>query len=237
MATYTLSPNVKRQFLDNSGNPLASGKLYTVTAGGSYPANAATVYQTSSGTAHANPIVLDSAGRISGSSEIYLEPGQSYKFILTTSADVAVWTQDNIAAIPPDTVNVDIQGLAGQTLAAGDAVYLAVGTEGGTVAGSWYKADADASATSSGAVTIAFAVGAITSGSTGSLRLEGEITLAGPLTPGASYYVSGTAGGVTSTAPTHARFVGQAQTTTSLVIVPNPATDDIPNILFIDCMT
>ena len=150
MATYTISPNVKRQLLDNSGDPLSGGKLYTYLAG---TTTDATVYQTSSGTAHANPIVLDSAGRISGSSEIYLEPGQSYKFTLHTSADVLVWTQDNIAAVPPSTVNVDITGLAGEDLAVEDCVYLAVGTEGGTVAGSWYKADADASVTSSDAVT------------------------------------------------------------------------------------
>lgn len=237
MATYTLAPNVKRQFLDNSGNPLSSGKLYTMLAGGSFPGDAATVYQTSSGTAHANPIVLDSAGRISGSSELYLDPGLSYKFTLNTSADVLVWTQDNISAVPPSTVNVDIQGLAGETLAAGECVYLAVGTEGSTTAGSWYKADADVSVKSSSAVTIAFAVAAIASGASGTLRLEGSIDVAGPLTPGASYYVSATAGGVTVTAPSNSRFVGQAQTTTSLVIVPNPVTDDAPNILFIDCMT
>lgn len=234
MATYTLAPNVKRQFLDNSGNPLALGKLYTYLAG---TATAATVYQTSSGTAHANPIVLDSAGRISGSSEIYFDPGLSYKFTLNTSADVLVWTQDHIAAIPPSTVNVDIQGLAGEALDAGDCVYLAIGTEGSTVAGSWYLTDADASVKSSSAVTVGFAAAAIASGASGTLRMEGAIDLAGPLTPGASYYVSATAGDVTATAPSNARFVGQAQTTTSLVIVPNPVTENAPDILFIDCMT
>ena len=236
MATYTLSPNVKRQFLDNSGNPLSSGKLYTVSAGGSYPADAVTVYQTSSGTAHTNPIVLDSAGRISGSSEIYLEPGLSYKFILNTSADVSVWTQDNIAAVPPSTVNVDIQGLAGTALAAEDVVYLSTGS-GGLTAGSWYKADADLTYASSAAVTIGMVPSAIASGSTGTIRLQGLMTVAGPLTTGGSYYVSATAGGLTATAPTNARFVGQAQSTTTIVIVPNPVTDVQPDILFIDCMT
>lgn len=224
MATYTEAPIIKRQYFDNSGDPLASGKLYTVEAGGTYPADAVTVYQTANGTAHTNPIILDSAGRISGSSEIFLDPSQSYKFILAASTSdytSPLWTQDLIAAVPPSTVNVDIQGLAGENLAAGDCIYLALGTEGSTVAGSWYKADADVAVKSSSAVSVGFAVLAITSGSSGTIRLEGDITLTG-LSPGASYYVSATAGGVTSTAPTNARFVGQAQSTTSLVIVPNP---------------
>jgi hypothetical protein len=210
--------------------------LYTVSAGGSYPANAITVYQTSSGTAHANPIVLDSAGRISGSSEIYLEPGLSYKFILQTSAAVAVWTQDNISAVPPSTVNVDIQGIAGVTLAAEDVVYLSAGS-GSLTPGSWYTADADFSYASSAAVSVGMVPNAITSGATGTIRLQGLMTVAGPLTAGTSYYISATAGALTATAPTFSRFVGQAQSTTTIVIVPNPLVDNQPDILFIDCMT
>lgn len=221
MASYTLSPNVKRQFLDASGNPLAGGFLYTVSAGGYYPANAVTVYQTSTGTAHSNPITLDSAGRISGSSELYLQPGMSYKFILTDSAGVSVWTQDNISAVPPSTVNVDIQGIAGVNLAAEDVVYLSAG-DGALNAGQWYKADADLTYASSDAITIGMVPIAITAGDTGTIRIEGDMTVTGPLVAGTKYYVSATAGGLTATEPTNSRFVGQAQTSTSIVIVPNP---------------
>lgn len=217
MATYTLSPNVKRQFLDGSGNPLSSGKLYTYQAGTS---TLATTYQTSSGTAHSNPIVLDSAGRISGSSEIYLEPGQSYKFVLKTSADVEVWTQDNIGATPPSSVNVDISGTAGENLTAGNVVYISAG-DGSLTAGNWYKGDAD-NAYSSTTPVMAFSVNDVSSGSTGVFRTDGQIELAGPLTPGADYYVSATGGAITTTAPANARFVGRAQSTTQIAIALNP---------------
>lgn len=222
MATYTLAPNVKRQFLDNSGNPLASGKLYTYLAGTS---TAATVYQTSSGTAHANPIVLDSAGRISGSSEIYLDTSLSYKFTLNTSADVLVWTQDNIGPVPPSSVNVDIQGLFGAAADAGDLMYLSDGS-GSLTAGSWYKADADL-VYASLYPELAFAVNATAAGGTGTLRKDGQITLTGPLTPGDAYYVSATAGGITATAPTHMRYVGQAQSTTVLAMSMQPIVETV----------
>jgi len=85
------------QFFDNNGDPLSGGKLYTYEAGTTTPE--ATYTTSSGGTAHANPIVLDSAGRISGSSEVWLTDGQSYKFILKTSADVQLWSADNVSGI------------------------------------------------------------------------------------------------------------------------------------------
>lgn len=221
MATYTLSPGPGFQFFDDSGNPLSGGKVTTYLAGTS---TLATVYQTSSGTAHANPIILDAGGRCT----IYLEPGQAYKFTWTTSADVAVDSQDNIAAVPASTVNLDFQGTFGVAADPGDLMYLSDGS-GSLTAGSWYKSDADLTY---GSVTpeLAFAVNAVSSGASGTLRKGGTITLTGPLTLGAPYYVSATAGGVTATAPVNARYVGQAQTTTVLVINPelaNSASDSV----------
>ncbi len=221
MATYSLAPNVKRQLFDNSGLILSGGLLYTVSAGGSYPADAVTTYQTSSGTAHSNPIQLDSAGRINGSSELYLQPGQSYKFILKTSAGVTLWTQDNITAVPLSAANVDVIGTAGEALSAGDVVYMARGTEGGTVAGSFYKTDADATATSSAALTVGMAPIAIASGATGTIRIEGDVDVTGPLTPGAPYFASATAGALTATSPLYSRYIGQAKSTTVITITPN----------------
>lgn len=232
MATYTLSPVAKQQFLTDSGVPLASGRIYTFAAG---TTTALTTYQTSSGTAWGAYVQLDSAGRPQTGS-IYLQPGVSYKFEARTSAGVTVWTQDNVSAVPPSSVNVDITGIAGVNIAAGEVVYLSAGS-GALTPGSWYLADADLSYASSAAITIGMSPNAITSGATGTIRLEGQVTVAGPLTPGASYYVSATAGALTSTSPTNSRFVGQADTTTSIVIVPNPITDGTPDILFIDCMT
>ena len=52
------------QFFDNNGAPLAGGLIYTYAAGTTTPQ---ATYTTSAGTtAHTNPIVLNSAGRVSG---------------------------------------------------------------------------------------------------------------------------------------------------------------------------
>jgi parallel beta-helix repeat protein len=81
------------QFLDNNGNPLSGGKLYSYGAGTTTPK--ATYTTVAGNVAHTNPIVLDSAGRVP-SGEIWLIDGDSYKFVLYTSTDVLVATYDNI---------------------------------------------------------------------------------------------------------------------------------------------
>lgn len=82
------------QFLDNNGDPLTGGKLYSYGAGTTTPK---TTYTTVAGNvAHANPIILDSAGRVPAGGEIWLTDGDSYKFALYTSTDVLVATYDNI---------------------------------------------------------------------------------------------------------------------------------------------
>lgn len=231
MATYTLALS-NHQFFDDSGNPLANGRVYTYASGTS---TALSAYMTSAGTAWGAYVQLDSAGRPENG-EIYLQPGQSYKWIIQSQAGVVVDTVDPVPAVPPSAVNVDIPAIAGTNIAAGDVVYLSKG-DGALTPGSWYLADADLVYASSGAVTLGMAPNAIASGETGSVRIEGQVTVTGPLAPGTSYYVSATAGGLTATQPTNARFVGQADTTSSIVIVPNPVTDVSPDILFIDCMT
>lgn len=83
------------QFFTSGGVPLAGGKIYTYTAG---TTTAATTYTSSTGlVANTNPIVLDSAGR--PPSQIWLSSTTNYKFILTTSTDVVLWTQDNIPGV------------------------------------------------------------------------------------------------------------------------------------------
>ena len=67
------------QFLDNSGNVLTGGKIFTYAAGTTTPE---TTYTTNAGNvAWSNPIILDASGRVSGSGEIWLTEGTSYKFI------------------------------------------------------------------------------------------------------------------------------------------------------------
>ena len=116
-----LSPvgGVAAQFFDNAGNVLTGGKLFTYAAGTTTPQ---TTYTTSAGNVPwSNPIILDAAGRVSGSGEIWLSDGTQYKFILRDSNDVLIATYDNVIGINSNFVNFtneqEIQiATAGQTV-------------------------------------------------------------------------------------------------------------------------
>ena len=83
------------QFFDNNGVPLAGGKLYTYQAATTTPQPS---YTTSAGNiAHTNPIILNAAGRVANSGEIWLTDSVNYKFVLTTANDVLIATYDNIS--------------------------------------------------------------------------------------------------------------------------------------------
>jgi hypothetical protein len=85
---------VGAQFFDNNGNVLSGGKIYTYEAGTTTPL---ATYTSSTGvTAHTNPIVLDSAGRVPGG-EIW-NALRLYKFVLKTSAEVTIATYDNVGS-------------------------------------------------------------------------------------------------------------------------------------------
>jgi hypothetical protein len=91
-----LSPvgGVAAQFFTNTGAVLTGGKLYTYLAGTTTPE---ATYTTNAGNvARTNPIVLDSAGRVPGSGEIWVTVGVSYKFLLKDSNDVLIGTYDNV---------------------------------------------------------------------------------------------------------------------------------------------
>lgn len=92
-----LSPvgGAAQQFFDNSGNVLTGGKIFTYAAGTSTPLAS---YTSSSGaTPHANPIILDAAGRVPGG-EIWVTNGVAYKFVLQDANNVLLGTYDNIIA-------------------------------------------------------------------------------------------------------------------------------------------
>jgi hypothetical protein len=116
-----LSPvgGVAAQFFTNTGAVLTGGKLFTYLAGTTTPAVA---YTSSQGTTPwTNPIVLDAAGRVSGSGEIWLTDGIIYKFVLKDSNDVLIATYDNITGINSNSVAYTNQqeivtATAGQTV-------------------------------------------------------------------------------------------------------------------------
>jgi hypothetical protein len=95
MPTVTLSifAGVGAQLFDNNGDPLSGGKLFTYEAGTTTPL--ATYTSSSGNTAHSNPIILNSAGRVP-SGEIWLDYSELYKFVVKTSTDVLIATYDNI---------------------------------------------------------------------------------------------------------------------------------------------
>ena len=96
MASVLLSPvGNGQQFFNNNGLPNAGGLIYTYQAGSS---TLLTTYTTVNGTiANTNPIVLDAYGRTP--SEIWMQTGYSYKFIIQTSAAVTLQTLDNLYPI------------------------------------------------------------------------------------------------------------------------------------------
>jgi microcystin-dependent protein len=110
------------QFFDNSGVPLAGGLIYSYLAGTTTPL---VTYTSSTGlTAHPNPIVLDSAGRIN---EVWVAEGTNCKFVLQTSTNVLIGTYDSlfpIASLPVSIYN----GGTGATTAEGARINLGLGT-------------------------------------------------------------------------------------------------------------
>jgi len=97
--SVNLSPvgGVAAQFSDNNGNPLSGGLLYTYASGTATPQAAYTTAQ--GNTAHTNPIVFNSGGRVSGSGEIWLTDGLNYKFVLEDANGVLIATYDGISGI------------------------------------------------------------------------------------------------------------------------------------------
>jgi hypothetical protein len=114
MAVF-LSPvgGAAAQFFDNNGVILSGGKLYTYASGTTTPA---VTYTSSSGaTAHTNPIILNSAGRVS-TGEIWLNP-PPYKFLIKDSNDVLIGTYDNISGIGAASYQVNnFTGTGSQTV-------------------------------------------------------------------------------------------------------------------------
>lgn len=106
--SYSLLPDVKFQPMDSAGVPFSGGKLYTCTAGTTCPGTPQSTYSDNSGTANANPVVLDSAGRAT----IYLTSTACYKMVFKTSADVTIWTQDNVCSNLPGSLNGSIVDLS-----------------------------------------------------------------------------------------------------------------------------
>lgn len=218
--SYTITPTPYQTAFDNSGRIISNSCIWTYAAG---TTNAATTFADNVGTPNSNPIRSDSAGRFTA----FLAGGNSYKFVYEAactppSHGTTLRTADNIQAVPNSSLNVDVQGTAGENLSLNEVVFLSDGSRGNT-AGLWYRARADFQDSSINALTIGMAPAAIGSGVTGTIRIQGRMTgLSGLSASTPSFFVATSPGQLTSTAPLLARYVGDADSTTSLVLVPNP---------------
>jgi hypothetical protein len=122
-----------QQFFDNNGVPLSGGLIYTYQAGTSTPL---ATYTDNGGTiANANPIVLDSSGRVPY--EIWMFTGYSYKFVIQTSAGASIQTLDNLYPIlqnaPASAPAIPSGGIilwSGSTGSVPSGWYLCDGTNG-----------------------------------------------------------------------------------------------------------
>jgi hypothetical protein len=216
--TGTVMPSPYQTVLSDAGLIISGALVWTYLAGTSTPQ--ATYTDASLTTPNSNPIVADSAGRFVA----FLQPGASYKFVVETAAvppahGSVIRTVDLVSSIPSSAANVDISGIAGQALTAGQVVFLSDGANG-LNAGQWYMASNQNPGSSSAAPTIGIVMASIAAGATGTIRTQGTVTGLS-VVAGATYYVGSASGTMTTTkpsSPAFVRVVGVADTTTSLVL-------------------
>lgn len=215
-------PFVKPQFFDSNGDPLSGYQLFCYASGTTTKQN--TYSDADLVTPNANPIILDSAGRAS----IFLS-ANTYKFVMAPPTDTdppvaPIWTMDGVAASAAFNVNVDIPATAGENIGFAEICYMADGSVGGTVAGRWYRANATTAGSGVSAPVLGFPTANIASAATGTIRISGRVPNLGALATGSRYYVSTSAGQLTTTKLANMRFVGHADSTASLILEPQALT-------------
>lgn len=215
----TIQPTAYQTVLNNSGQIVANACVWFSLAGTTTPVN--TFQDVNLITPNSNPVRSDAAGRYTA----FLTPGVSYK--VTTegpcsppSHGTVFKVADNIAAVPANSTTTDVIATAGETMAAASCAYLSDGS-GGKNAGQWYKCDT-ANTYSSIAPAVGVLPAAISSGSTGTIRLAGLVTGLSSLTAGAAYYIGSSGAISSSTVPANIRIVGVAHSTTALLVTANP---------------
>lgn len=119
-----------QQFFDNNGLPLNGGLIYTYQAGSSTAL--ATYTDINATVANANPIVLDSSGRLPN--EVWLTYGYNYKFVVKTSTGTTLGTYDNLYGI------IGVAGASTGTTIPTGMISLWYGSIGSVPTG-WYLCD------------------------------------------------------------------------------------------------
>lgn len=219
-------------YLSDGSGSKAAGQWFKADADNRYSSTTPIVGMVPFAIAQSATGTVRLAGRLDGLSGLVV--GSTYYVSATAGALTATAptnarvvgvadATDAIVMVPnpaiATTLNTDVLGVAGETLTAGQVAYLSDGS-GALTAGRWYKADADLVY---GSVTpiLGWVIATIASGSSGLFRTNGRVDTTG-VTAGTTYYVSGTAGAITSTAPSSRRVVGVADSTTAIVLSANP---------------
>lgn len=122
---------------------------------------------------------------------------------------------DSLLAGIASTVSLIVSGTAGETLVAGNLVYLKAAD------GRWWKVDADTAATVDNVILgIAQGAGSAAGAVTNGIMIQGIDANQSGLTPSTIYYASNTAGGVSSSVGTTEVTVGFAKSATELYFNP-----------------
>src|ERR1035437_5783715 len=112
MTTEAIAPLPKLRFVDNNGNSLVGGLLFTYAAGS--VTKQTTFTDSTGGTPNTNPIVLDARGECN----CWLDPSLPYKFTLSPANDTdpptnPIWTEDNVYGVQV------VAGLSSEWVASG----------------------------------------------------------------------------------------------------------------------
>lgn len=139
-------------------------------------------------------------------------PQKSGSLVPTAAADFATKSYvDSVVGGLTVTDQLLITGVAGETLALGNAVYLKTADQ------RWWKADASATNTSVG-VQIGFADSVATAGTAVNILIQGyEKNLSG-LSAGSDYFLTNTPGTISTTAGTNRVLIANAVSATLLLV-------------------
>lgn len=109
--TTQLAPTPVFKAFDNNGLPLANGLLYSYIAGTTTPQ--ATYTDSTGNTPNTDPVVLNARGE----ANVWLNPAQGYKLVLTDSLGNQIWSVDGI--IGPININQSLIPAADNTYSLG----------------------------------------------------------------------------------------------------------------------
>lgn len=179
-----LIPSPKFRAVGADGLALVGGKLFTYVAGSSTPK--ATYADQGLASPNANPVILNSRGE----ADVWLDG--NYKVVLTTAADVVVWTVDNIRDITSSPVLAGVTLASGLVVSAPSVTWATNTTHSGNHA--WngtqtFNSNVTIGDTSADTLTVAPNLVTWTNNPThsGNHTFGGNVTVAGTLTGGYSW--------------------------------------------------